>query len=276
MDTDLRISVVMAIYKNDKIEFLKQAIYSVLNQTKSADEFLIIVDGFICDIVKKYLQGLQKDVNLIKVIYLDENKGLANALNVGVNASFGDLIFRMDADDICFSERFERQYNYIIENELDIVGSQTIEFSNDISEVVSKRKVPLHHDEIVEFMRFRSPFSHPSIVFRKSIFNKINGYDCSVFPEDYDFFVRAFLASAKFGNMEKAYLWFRLGDKNQMLKRRHGFKYAMDEIKLYKRFYKIGFYTLSDFLKNFMVKIPLRILPFRFFVFLYSLSRKKM
>jgi hypothetical protein len=98
----------------------------------------------------------------------------------------------------------------------------------------------------------------------------LNGYDTSIFPEDYDFFVRAYLAGFKLGNVKDNILYFRLGkDRSDALRRRWGLKYAIGEIKLYRKFLKIGFFNYFDYSKVLVLIIPLRILPFGIYRIIY-------
>lgn len=264
-----KISVVMAVYKNDNDLFFKEAVKSLLNQTCLPSEIIIVVDGYVNTKINDVLHQLASN-NLIKIIRLPENKGLASALNVGIKSAKYDLIARMDADDICFLDRFEKQINFLIKENLDFVGGQIIEFGVDISDVISERKVPFKHEEIVKFMKYRAAFSHPTILFRKVVFDSLNGYDTNIFPEDYDFFVRVSLSGFKMGNLKDNVLWFRLGENlSEALRRRWGKVYAKNEYRLYKKYLKIGFYNRLNFLKAVMFKIPLRILPFPIFKFIY-------
>jgi glycosyltransferase involved in cell wall biosynthesis len=269
-----KISVVMSVYKNDNVSFFKEAIESLLQQTYLPSEIVIVIDG---DVGKEidYLLAHYKSNKLFNIIRLTENKGLANALNIGVLTAQYNLIARMDSDDICFADRFEKQLGFMNEFDLDVIGGQIIEFGKDTEDIISKRIVPCSHEEMVQLMKFRSPFSHPTILFKKEVFEALKGYDTTIFPEDYDFFVRAYLKGFKFGNVEDEVLWFRLGENySDTIKRRWGVSYAKHEFKLYKKFLKINFYNQADFTKAVLLKIPLRLLPFFVFKFIYfKLSR---
>jgi glycosyltransferase involved in cell wall biosynthesis len=268
----IRFSVLIAVYYRDSPHYLKQAIESVcVNQTVKPNQIVLVKDGNLTQeldcVIDEFVRNFP---TVFKVIALEKNEGLANALKVGGSACDYDLIARMDADDIAFHDRFEKQINHLINHDLDIIGGQIIEFGSDISDIISERKVPLEHHKIIRFLKYRSPFSHPTIIFKKKMFDDLNGYDSRVFPEDYDFFVRAYLKGYKFGNIKDNVLWFRLGEnRDEALKRRWGLVYAKNEVKLYKRFLDLGFYTLFDFTKVLFFKIPLRLLPFPVFKFLY-------
>ena len=261
-------SVLMSVYHRENPSFLKK---SVINETLVPNEVVLIKDGKLTDELDCVISDFTtKYPHIFTVISLSQNIGLANALNEGMKVIRNPIIARMDSDDICFENRFEMQINYLIDNDLDIVGGQIVEFSKDIEDVVSIREVPLLHEDIVKFMRFRSPFSHPTIVFKKEVFDTLGGYDVKTFPEDYDFFVRAYLAGCKFGNVKENVLYFRLGENlSEAIKRRWGIKYAINEIKLYRKFLKIGFFNYPDFMKVLVFKIPLRIIPFKLYSYIY-------
>ncbi|TYP97352.1 glycosyl transferase family 2 [Tenacibaculum adriaticum] len=269
-----KISVVMSVYYNDNAIHFEQAVESLLNQTYKPSEIVIVVDGCVSkeleEVIKKYNNN-----DIIIIIKLSNNQGLANALNIAIRSSSHELIARMDSDDICFKDRFEKQMKFLIDNDLDFVGGQMIEFGKNLEDIVSYRRVPLKHEDIIDFMKYRAAFSHPTILFKKKVFKSLKGYDINIFPEDYDFFVRVYLGGFKMGNIDENVLWFRLGENlSEAIKRRWGKKYAINEFKLYKKFLDIGFYSKSHFIKAVLFKIPLRFLPFKLFKFLYfKLSR---
>ena len=267
----LNFSVLMSVYHKEKAIFLKKSLDSVINQTLVPDEIVLVKDGVLTDELDSVINDfVAKYPQIFTIVSLSQNGGLSNALNEGMKVVRNPIIARMDSDDICFENRFEIQINYLLSNELDIGGGQIVEFSKDIVDVVSIREVPLLHDEIVKFMKFRSPFSHPTIVFKKESFELLGGYDTNIFPEDYDFFVRAYLKGFKFGNVKENVLYFRLGENlSETLKRRWGIKYAINEIKLYKKFLKMGFFNYLDFFKVLFFKIPLRIMPFKLYSYIY-------
>lgn len=264
-------SVLMSVYYKENPIFLKKSLESLMSQTILPAEVILVKDGKLTVDLDNTIDDFNlRYPNVFNIISLPQNRGLANALNAGLKVAKNSIIARMDSDDVCFANRFEVQINYMLANDLDIVGGQIIEFSTNIEDVVSTRKVPLDHKGIVKFMKFRSPFSHPTIVCKKKCFEILNGYDISIFPEDYDFFVRAYLAGFKFGNVKENVLYFRLGGNlSEAIKRRWGVKYAINELKLYSKFLKIGFFNYLDFIKVLIFKIPLRILPFRLYRFIY-------
>lgn len=268
---NLEFSVLMSVYNKELPSFLEKSVESILRQTLVPNEIVLVKDGELNEELDSVINNYKiKYPSIFTIVSLSNNIGLANALNEGMKVVRNPIVARMDSDDICFECRFEIQVNYLISNNLDIVGGQVVEFSTNVENVVSIREVPLYHQEIVKFMKLRSPFSHPTIVFKKESFELLAGYDPNIFPEDYDFFVRAYLAGLKLGNVKENVLYFRLGENlSEAIKRRWGLKYAINEFKLYRKFLKLGFFNYLDFTKVLIFKIPLRILPFKLYSYIY-------
>ena len=118
------VSIILPVYNAEKT--LGRAIKSILNQTYSNWELILIDDGSSdasSNIIKKL-----KD-SRIKKIFFKTNKGLVKSLNVGIKVSKGKFIARMDADDISLPERLFHQLQFLKKNPLfDLVGSQQIIF----------------------------------------------------------------------------------------------------------------------------------------------------
>ena len=197
-----KISVVMPVYNAEK--YLDQAIQSILNQTYKNFEFIIINDGSTddsIDIIRKY-QKKDKRVFLIN----KENAGISEALNDGIKISKGSFIARMDADDISLPKRFETQIKYIIKNNLDLCGSWTQLFQK--SRLLNISKYPKNHEDIFFRLFFMTSFSHPTVIFRKKVFEKINYKNH--FAEDYKLFCDISANNFKLGNVQKILLNYRV------------------------------------------------------------------
>ena len=121
---DKRIAVIMSLYKNDVVDYVKLAVESILNQTYKELDFFIQYDGPIRPEVDDYLTGLKDE--RVKIQRRAENKGLAQSLNdllVIVMPMGYEYIARMDADDISEVNRFERQMAYLEQHkDVDCVG----------------------------------------------------------------------------------------------------------------------------------------------------------
>ena len=106
----LKFTVLMSCYKNDNPDFLRAAIISSYEQqTLKPDEFVLIVDGPVSKNIDEVIYEFEnKYGDIFKVHRLKENKGLGNALRIGVTICSYDYVVRMDADDISREDRFEK------------------------------------------------------------------------------------------------------------------------------------------------------------------------
>ena len=101
------------------------------------------------------------------MISLPTNRGLGKALNEGLKHCSYDLVARMDTDDIAKPDRFEKQLAIFLEHpEIDVVGAWIDEFEGEVSNVLSMRKVPEQHENILRFAKGRCPVNHPVVMFR--------------------------------------------------------------------------------------------------------------
>ncbi|MGG7147241.1 glycosyltransferase [Clostridium butyricum] len=186
-----KISVVMPVYNGEA--YLKDSIESILNQTYTNFEFIIINDGSNDD-TGKIIREYMKNDN--RIILLErKNKGLVKSLNEGISLASGDYIARMDADDISDKERFRKQVNFFKYNkDVDILGSYIKIFGNE--ERANKIETWFNQKWNKEDMLTRSLggsiIAHPTAMIKKSVFNKLVGYSNKYSRlEDDDLWVRA-------------------------------------------------------------------------------------
>ncbi|MGG5145063.1 glycosyltransferase family 2 protein [Alcaligenes ammonioxydans] len=254
----MKFSVLMSLYAREKPIYLDQALNSLLNMTLLADEIVMVLDGPITDDLQTVLDAYSDRLPL-KIIKLKQNQGLGRALNEGLkNCSF-EWVARFDTDDINFPDRFEKQIVYIKKNpSVDIIGGWVVEFENSISDAYGLKKVPLNHLEIVKFAKYRNPFNHMTVMFKKKKVEDLGGYRDESLYEDYGLWVRLIQAGAKTANLGMPLVYARAGI--EMIKRRGGWSYAINEYKFQRDFRISGFISYSQFLFNIMTRIPLRLL----------------
>lgn len=253
-------SVLMSLYHKERPEFLRQSLDSVFNQTLPADEVILVEDGPLTDELYKVLDEYADRFPQLKRIPLPNNVGLGKALNVGLKYCSYDLVARMDTDDICFQDRFERQIIYMEAHpEIDIISGWLEEFEESPDRPKSIKKVPHTHAEIGEYMKTRNPLNHPAVMFRKKAVEAVDGYKHFPLFEDYYLWVRMFKNGAKFANIQEPLLHFRTSP--EMFRRRGGLKYACDCIKFQKELYRLGIINRVSAIKASILRGGVYVMP---------------
>lgn len=227
----LKFSVAMSVYKNDNAEHFARALRSITEeQTVAPNEIVLVVDGPVGDGINAVIDEYLTKCEIFKIIRLEKNGGLGNALRIAVENCSNELIARMDSDDISVFDRFERQLDFICHNDVDIVGGHITEFIGDESNVISRRDVPITHEEIISDMRTRCAFNHMTVMFKKSVVEYVGGYIDWHYNEDYYLWLRMMLANCKFANLDFVLVNMRVS--KDMYRRRGGVKYFKSEAKL--------------------------------------------
>ncbi|MCL2630163.1 MAG: glycosyltransferase [Firmicutes bacterium] len=254
-----KFSVLMAVYKNDKTEFFTEAFDSVINQTAKPHEIVIVRDGIVPAELEQKLIDYEKEHEIVKIVRLEENVGLGNALKEGTNHCSHELIARMDSDDICLPDRFEKQLKAFEEDrDLSIIGGNIEEFIESKDKIVSARIVPRTHEEVSQFIKKRCPMNHMAVMFRKSEVLKAGGYIHQLYNEDYFLWIRMFLAGCKFKNLAETLVYVRIG--RDMFKRRGGVKYFRSEKQMFKFMRKNRMIGLFSYLKSVFIRLAVQVL----------------
>ena len=182
------VSIVVSIYKPD-IELLKKSLNSLINQTYSNIEIILIEDG-LKSIEKNFLRDFLANCTNIKYIENETNLGLTKSLNKGIKKAKGELIARQDSDDISYPSRIEKQVNRFKENKkLGLLGTWYL--VNDPNNQAIKRPSG-SKKELINMMFRRNPFCHSSVMIKRSCLDKTGKYD------------------EKFETTQDLDLWFRI------------------------------------------------------------------
>lgn len=276
MKSDIKYSILMAVYIKEKAEYLELAIKSMLNQTVMTNDFVLVKDGPLTEelneVINKYSSMYP---GLFNIIEFEKNMGLGYALKIGVERCKNEWITRMDSDDFSIPTRCEQQLNLIKNNsKLDIVGSSITEFNGYLGNIQAYNHLPETNEEIHEFARRRCPFSHPSLMIRKSKILEAGNYREYHLCEDYELWTRMLANNAQCYNIEESLVYVRVDDN--FYKRRGGIKYLKSILKLKTELYKRGFYSLKDYCISSSAHIVMCLLPNKVRTFLYkNFLRKK-
>ncbi|RJR07488.1 glycosyltransferase [Candidatus Parcubacteria bacterium] len=184
---------------------IKQAVESITNQSYKLWELLIIDDGST-DETPLILEEVKRKDDRIRIITNPGHQGIIYSLNNGWKQSEGDLVARMDADDICDHNRIKEQVEYMNSHpEIAVLGTAaSIVYGNNENGGVLM--MPETHKQIVSQIYRKNPFIHSSVMMRKDFLRKMGGYVLSTgFKniEDWDLWVRGHKIF-KFHNLQKA------------------------------------------------------------------------
>ena len=231
----LGFSVLLSLYHKENFLALDQCFQSIWkDQTIQPDEIILVLDGPIGEELSQCVQKWQRTIGKsLRVIPLSQNVGLGKALNKGLEHCSNEWIFRMDTDDICKPDRFEKQIQFIKENpQVVLFSGQILEFNENPSDADTLKYVPTEHTDIIKFAQKRSPFNHMTVAYKKSVIEAVGGYQHHLFMEDYNLWLRVIGAGYRVGNHPDILLYARVG--NGMHARRKGLEYVNSELQLLK------------------------------------------
>lgn len=200
-----KISVIMPVYNTKK--YLSEAIESILSQTFTDFEF-IIIDDCSTDWSYEILQEYEKKDNRIKLFRNEENMWISFCRNKLIEISKTNYIASQDSDDISEKNRLELCFDFLEKNPDFWVVSWNNFIINENWEKIWERK---YSDEIKKIILKKSPISQPSSMFRKDFFEKVWWYDKSLnLAEDYDLWIRFYQDWYKIKNLNNNLIKYRI------------------------------------------------------------------
>lgn len=200
------VSVVMSVYNGEK--YLDESIESILNQSYAYFEFIIIDDGSTdksLSIIKRYKEHDDRIILISR-----ENRGLIASLNEGIYRAKGKYIARMDADDVSFSNRFEKQVAFMEHNpDIGVCGTAVIGF--DESEKNRPWILSSNDKTLRTELLFSSSLAHPSVMMRRELIMKYNLFYDEDFKhaEDFELWTRM-IDFTKLANLQVPLLKYRV------------------------------------------------------------------
>lgn len=252
-------SVSMSVYKNDKPEFFRQALDSIINQTLAPLEVVLVVDGPVPNEIVNVVKEYKSRCGSFKIVWLENNVGHGNARKIGLENCTYDIVALMDSDDISVPDRFEKQLKCFEEdNKLSIVGGYIQEFIENVENVVGIRTVPLLDAEIKEYIKSRCPMNQMSVMFKRQDVMKSGGYIDWYCDEDYYLWIRMYLSGCKFKNLSENLVNVRVG--TEMYRRRSGWRYFKSEAKLQSYMLNKKMIGFSRYLFNVAIRLVVQVL----------------
>lgn len=268
-------SVLMSVYVKEKPAYLSESLQSVLEQTVPPDELVLVCDGKLTDELNVIIKAFESEYqSIFRSVRLIENVGTGLAANEGIKNCRNELIAKMDSDDICVPDRFQKQLMMFLKNpDLDMAGGYIEEFDDATRKPIAVRKTPLTHEEILKYAKRRSPFNNQTLIYRKSFVEKIGGYTDIKRCEDYEFITKMLMAGAVGENIPEILVKYRVTKDNY--KRRKNWANTKSFIKVRKDLHKQGFSSLADYLIPCAAQLILFIMPEKFTSWAYKKFLRK-
>lgn len=268
-----KFSVLMSIYCKENANYFNRAMVSIWDeQILKPNEIVLVLDGKLTEELMQAIFKWKNKLNeIMKIVPLENNMGLGDALNVGLKECTYELVARMDTDDISLPNRFLEQVEIFSKNNIDLCSSWIDEFDNDENKIVSIRKVPQYKEDIIKFSKMRNPINHPAVMFKKQSVIDAGNYKKMYSFEDYYLWIRMLMNNSKLYNIQKSLVKMRAG-YNQ-LERRRGWKYLIYEFNFWTTLYNIKFINFIELLKNLSFKLLIRLMPRKIIKEIYKLMR---
>lgn len=264
-------SFLMSIYCKETPNNLMAAINSMINQTIKADEIVLVCDGPLTEKLDMVIEKFCIDFpGLFKIIRLEKNEGLGNALAIGIMHCTNELIARMDSDDISALDRIEKQLAIFDKKPgVGLVSGQIEEFDDKTGKTVAIRNVPCEHEEIYNMAKRRNPVNHVACMLKKTEILNAGNYRKVSYHEDYDLWVRMLINGTVFENLPDILVYVRVN--KSMYGRRGGMDNFRGAKKLEKNMLDIGFITYGQYSINIFERFVGAIVPSEVRSLLYKL-----
>lgn len=265
----------MPVYHGDQPQYVAEALESLRDQSLPADEIVLIQDGPVPTALETLLASYSNEMDTLRIIKLEKNQGLSNALNAGIKAASHEWLARMDADDICDPDRFKKQIELLqSQPELSIIGSWITEYDEHMQEEIAVRKLPATHEEIMSYARWRCPFNHMTVMYRKSALEQLGLYkNYGAVGDDYELWARFLMNGYKAANLQESLVKARTG-KDFFSNRRRGIKYFKNELREINDLYKLGLINPLHYAFHFTIKAVVRLSPAPLVKLIYKGIRK--
>lgn len=200
----------MSTYREPK-QYVEQAVESILNQTYKDIELIIIVDDPDNMEVIRYIRSKKQDDHRIILRINEKNCGIVESLNRGILLAKGEYIARMDADDISELDRLEKELEYLISNNFDLVGCN-VRNMDENSNIINMKgsHYPTSDETIKKYLKMGNAVPHPTWLIKKNVFESTHLYRDFPACEDYEFLTRIALDKKRLGNLKEPKLRYRI------------------------------------------------------------------
>lgn len=243
------ISVIVRSY-NQKKSILSESLLSLLNQTYNNIEVIVADDSENAETIKciNEIASIDKRVIILRKPY---RMGFSNSFNVAFELCKGEYIALLDDDDVSYPKRFEIQLNYAKTHpEVDVMGGD-VDIIDENDTIISERRYPTSPSAIKRMFIFRSPFCHPTLMFKRRLIDEGYRYNPEFKrAEDVDLLFRLYGNGYKFGNTGKKILKYRVVG-NLQNKRQKDQWYYNHRARTENFIWSMPFFSIASWLVSF-------------------------
>ena len=237
-------TVLLCVYSGTNPIHFEECLISIKHQDISSFSVLVVLDGVVAPEIFTILAEFETVFDL-KILQLDENQGLAVALNHGIQEVTTNYVTRIDCDDVMQTDRLSVQLKYLKAHpEVSVVGSN-VNVINPKSGVIERKRIVPEKPERALSAKYITPMNHPSVTFRVSDVIAVGGYP--IFRKAQD---RALWCTL----MQNGYV---LRNQTEYLtnmknsgKESRSWSYLKYELQVVRYLYSIKFLTLFQFFLN--------------------------
>jgi glycosyltransferase involved in cell wall biosynthesis len=259
------ITILLPVHQRKDIELnFEKTFKSLINNSYKNFNIILLIDGNLKKSFHKKINNLKK-IKYFKILQ-SKKVGLSRLLNKGIDATHTEWIARVDSDDLYLKDFLKNGVN-LIKQGYDFFGGQILEIKNN-NKILFTKKVPTSENDIKKYIKFRNPFNHMTVFFKKNIAKKLGGYPNFYLKEDYALWIKFIHYGAKFCNSNKVFAHARTNV--DFFKRRIGFQHLRSEFQIQRLLLKS---KLTNFFTAFCVFLSrsfIMLMPSTIFKFIYK------
>lgn len=241
------ISVLMSVY-NENLDEIRQSVDSILSQTYTNFELIVVLDQ------PNYAEGLAllseyagKDPR-VNILVNEKNIGLAMSMNYAAENAKGEYLLRMDADDICFPDRFRLQYDAISNGKYDLVCGN-YDFIDENGDLLPQKPTLYTDKQLSALLPYRNIIHHPTVIMTATAFRAVGGYRNYPCAQDYDLWLRMKCAGCRMHMMKEKMIRYRVRQASTTVQKRYKQSCTGEYIRsLYNRKNRMSGYSYDGYL----------------------------
>jgi glycosyltransferase involved in cell wall biosynthesis len=213
------VSVVMATYAGDRLDFLQEAVASIQAQTHEKWELIVAADGPLTEETQQFLDALAAEDGRVRLVGLEVNAGPGAVRNMAIAQARGEFVAILDADDVAEANRLKRQIAFLKETGADAAGS-CYRLVDEAGAILGEKHVPLTAKAIRHWAPILNPIGNSTVMARTSVLQETPYPENTRYGEDYGLWVALLRKGHRLENQGDLLIRFRTA--TDFLQRRRG------------------------------------------------------